>query len=138
MSIQSPSSITKAEAAPNGVARPKVHRNTCLEARPYLQDNKRTQSLRHKSKAGRYDNTKAQVVSLHLSAQMNKFVKGETGPTFGEEGVHEILSQVLGKHRELRHIQLRIAGLPIVILRQTPDLTLADCLLRRRAVRGNQ
>jgi hypothetical protein len=82
------------------MASPKARRNTCLEARRYLQDNKRIRSRHHKPKADRYDKTKMQVASSHLSTQANKFVKGEMGPTFGEEGVHEILGQVLGKHRE--------------------------------------
>jgi hypothetical protein len=51
------------------------------------------------------------------------------GPTFGEESVNEILGHILGKHRELRHIQLRIPRLLVVILRQTPDVALADGLL---------
>jgi hypothetical protein len=76
---------------PNRMVRPKARRNTCLEARPYLQDSKRTQSRHHKSKAGRYDDTKAQVTSSHLSTQTNRFIKGDTGPTFGKEGVHENL-----------------------------------------------
>jgi hypothetical protein len=48
----------------------------------------------------------------------------------GEEGVHEVLGEVLGEHGELHHIEFRI-GWPLeVVLRQPPKVTLPDLLLR--------
>jgi hypothetical protein len=55
------------EPPPNGMGSPKEGLNTCLETRCYLKDSKRIQSHHQKSKADRYDKTKMQVASSHLS-----------------------------------------------------------------------
>jgi hypothetical protein len=51
------------------------------------------------------------------------------GSALGEEGVHEVLGEVLGEHGELRNVEFRIGGPLEVVFLQPPKVTLADCLL---------
>jgi hypothetical protein len=74
--------------------------------------------------------TNIKAVSANLSAQANRLVKGKTGPALGEEGIHRVLGEILGEHGELRHVQFRISGPPVVVFRQPPKIILADGLLR--------
>jgi hypothetical protein len=65
-----------------------------------------------------------------LSTQANRLIEGKTGPTLGEESIHKVLGEILGEHGELRYIQFRIGGPPVVVFRQPPKITLADGFLR--------
>jgi hypothetical protein len=55
-----------------------------------------------------------------------------------EESVHKIFSKILREHGQLRYIEISIGGPLIVVLRKAPEIALADGLLRRGAIRGNQ
>jgi hypothetical protein len=53
----------------------------------------------------------------------------------GEEGVHKILGKVFWEHGELSNVEIRVGGPFEVILREPAEITLADRLLRRWAIR---
>jgi hypothetical protein len=55
-----------------------------------------------------------------------------------EPNAPEVVGQILGKHRKLRHVQLRIAWPFVIILGQPPEIILLYSLLKQRPVRGNQ
>jgi hypothetical protein len=67
---------------------------------------------------------------LYLSAQTNRLIEGKAGPTFSEEGVHEVLGKVLGKHKEFRYVQLRVAWPPEVVFHQALEIIFVDGLFR--------
>jgi hypothetical protein len=50
-------------------------------------------------------------------------------PALGEEGVHEIFRKVLGEHRELSNIQVRVGGPLEVFLGEPTKVAFADRLL---------
>jgi hypothetical protein len=70
-----------------------------------------------------------EVASANLSTQTNRFVQCEAVPALGEEGVHEVLGEVFGEHGELCNVEICVGGPLEVILRQPPEIALADCLL---------
>jgi hypothetical protein len=51
-------------------------------------------------------------------------------PALGEEGIHEIFRKVLGEHRELSNIEVRVGGPLEVFLGKPTKVTFADRLLR--------
>jgi hypothetical protein len=65
---------------------------------------------------------------------VNIFIEDKAGSAFSEEGVHEVLGKVLGKHGEFSHVQLRVGWPTEVIFRQAPEITLADGFFQQRAV----
>jgi hypothetical protein len=71
---------------------------------------------------------------VYLSTQTSGFVKSEAVPALGEEGVQEIFGQIFGEHRELSNVEIRVGGPFKVILREPPEIALADRLLRRRTI----
>jgi hypothetical protein len=71
---------------------------------------------------------------VYLSTQTSGFVQSEAVPTLGEEGVHEIFGKIFGEHRKLSNIEIRVSGPFEVILGKPAKITLADRLLRRRAI----
>jgi hypothetical protein len=78
------------------------------------------------------------VTSANLSTQTSRFIQRKTIPALGEEGVHKGLGKIFREHGELRDIEISVGGPLIVVLRQAPKIALADGLLRRGPIRGNQ
>jgi hypothetical protein len=78
--------------------------------------------------------TRAEAASAYLSTQTSRSVQCKAVPALGEEGVHKILGEVFGEHGELCNVENLVGGPFEVILGKPTKITLADRLLRRRAI----